>query len=78
VAELAAGEVAAVVAAPAGRRDPHALARPVVAVLLDARGEPLPTPQYLDLARCDGRSVVRTLQPGERRERLGRWYPEWV
>lgn len=78
VVELAAGEVAVVIAAPAGPRDLRALARPVVALLLDERGEPLPAPRHLDLAQCDGRSIVRTLQPGERRERLGRHYPEWA
>src|SRR5205085_474649 len=76
--ELADGAVGVVVATPGPRRDLDHPARPVVALLADARGEPLPLPRYLDLAHCDGPSVVRTLSPGERRGVLGRRYPEWA
>jgi hypothetical protein len=71
--ELADGSIAVVVAAPAGA-DP---ARPVVALLLDGRGEPQPFPRHLDLATSGSHSIVRTLPLAERRAALGRKFPEW-
>ncbi len=72
--ELADGCVGVVVTAPANA-DP---ARPVVAVLVDGRGEPLPLPRHLDLARCETHSIVRTLSPAERHTLFGRGFPEWA
>jgi hypothetical protein len=77
VVELADGAVALVVATH-GKRDLAAPARPVVALLTDPHGRPLPVPMHLDLAECEGRSILRGLPPGETRELLGRRYPEWV
>jgi HD-GYP domain-containing protein (c-di-GMP phosphodiesterase class II) len=71
---LADGSLGVVVAAPAGT-DP---ARPVVALLIDSRGEPLSLPRHLDLARCDSHSIVRSLPTSERWAALGRRYPEWA
>ncbi len=51
---------------------------PVVAVLTDAEGEPLPQPQLLDLARCDGRHVQRSLSAAERSESFGSCYPQYL
>ena len=76
--ELADGSLGVVVAAPGLRRDLGSPARPVVAVLTDDQGQPLPLPHHLDLAQCDGHSIVRTLSPAERRELLGGRFPEWV
>jgi hypothetical protein len=76
--ELADGAFGVVVATHTGRRDLSAPARPVVALVTDARGQPLPTPAHLDLAECEGRSVLRSLTPPERRELLGARYPEWA
>jgi hypothetical protein len=76
--ELNDGAFGVVVATHAGRRDLAAPARPVVALVTDARGQPLPTPVHVDLAECEGRSVLRSLPPAERRELLGRHYPEWA
>jgi HD-GYP domain-containing protein (c-di-GMP phosphodiesterase class II) len=76
--EFAEGPVGVVVATPSGRRESFNPARPVVAVLTDARGEPLPLPRHLDLARSDSHSIVRTLTETERRELLGRRFPEWA
>ena len=76
--ELADGPVAVVVATPQGRRDPASPARPVVAVLTDAQGEPLPAPRFLDLAQVEGHRIVRSLSPAERRQMLGGRYPEWA
>jgi hypothetical protein len=76
--ELADGSLGVVVATHAGRRDLAAPGRPVVALVTDARGQLLPVPAHVDLAECEGRSVLRSLPPGERRELLGRRYPEWA
>jgi HD-GYP domain-containing protein (c-di-GMP phosphodiesterase class II) len=78
VVELADGAVGMVIATHQGRRDLGAPARPVVALLTDSQGQPLPVPVHLDLAECEGRSILRSLQPGERRDLLGKRYPEWV
>jgi hypothetical protein len=76
--ELADGSVGVVVATPGPRRDLNSPARPVVAVLTDEQGRPLPLPRHLDLAQCDGHSIVRTLSPAERRELMGERFPEWL
>jgi putative nucleotidyltransferase with HDIG domain len=72
--ELADGSIGVVVAAPSGA-DP---ARPVVTLLSDSRGEILPLPQSLDLARCDSHGIIRSLPAAERRALLGRRFPEWA
>jgi hypothetical protein len=76
--EMADGSVGVVVATPGMGRDLNAPARPVVALLTDARGDALPLPRHLDLARCDNHSIVRTLSPAQRRAVLGGRFPEWV
>jgi hypothetical protein len=78
VVELADGAVGVVVATPQPSRDLSKPARPVVALLIDAQGEPLPLPHHLDLAQSDGSSIVRTLSSEESRELLGGRFPEWV
>jgi HD-GYP domain-containing protein (c-di-GMP phosphodiesterase class II) len=78
VVELADGAVGVVVATHLGRRDLNSPARPVVAVLTDTQGQPLPTPRHLDLAMSAHQSIVRTLPAHERHELLGQRYPEWV
>jgi len=78
VVELADGAVGVVVATPQSRRDLNSPARPVVALLIDANGEPLPLPHHVDLAQCDSPSIVRTLSAAEGRELLGGRFPEWV
>jgi HD-GYP domain-containing protein (c-di-GMP phosphodiesterase class II) len=76
VVELADGAVGVVVATPTTRHDLQTPARPVVALLTDGGGRLLPAPHHLDLAAHEGRSIVRTLSAGERREILGRRYPD--
>jgi HD-GYP domain-containing protein (c-di-GMP phosphodiesterase class II) len=76
--ELADGAVGVVVATHLGRRDLSLPARPVVAVVIDAEGHPLSAPHHIDLAQCEGHSIVRALHAGERREKLGRRYPQWT
>jgi hypothetical protein len=75
VVELADGTVGLVVATPHSRRDVSAPARPVLLILADARGQPPAVPEHVDLTQCEGRSIVRSLSPAERRELLGRHYP---
>jgi HD-GYP domain-containing protein (c-di-GMP phosphodiesterase class II) len=76
--ELADGSVGVVVATAAPGRDLRNPARPVVALLLDPEGQPLPAPRHLDLLQCEGISIVRTLGAAERRAGLGAFFPEWV
>ena len=78
VVELAEGTVAIVLATHPTYRDLSVPARPVLALLTDPQGRPLPLPRYVDLAQCDGPSIVRTLAPEERRQVLGGRYPEFV
>jgi hypothetical protein len=74
--ELANGAIGVVVATHMAARDLNTPARPIVAVLTDALGRPLPTPQYIDLGAAEGPAIVRTLTAAERQESLGRSYPE--
>jgi hypothetical protein len=78
VVELADGAVGVVVATPHPRRDLNSPARPVVALLMDTKGQPLPLPHHVDLAQCDSPSIVRTLSSAESRELLGGRFPEWM
>ncbi|HTU20376.1 MAG TPA: HD domain-containing phosphohydrolase [Gemmataceae bacterium] len=78
VVELADGAVGVVVATPQPRRDLNSPARPVVALLMDGQGQPLPLPHHVDLAQCDSPSIVRTLSAAESRQLLGGRFPEWV
>jgi hypothetical protein len=76
VVELSDGSVGLVVATHQGRRDLNTPARPVVALLTDAQGQWLPAPRHVDLAETEGRSILRGLPGAERRERLGRRFPD--
>jgi HD-GYP domain-containing protein (c-di-GMP phosphodiesterase class II) len=78
VVELADGAVGVVVATPQPRRDLSSPARPVVALLTDSHGQPLPLPHHVDLAQCDSPSIVRTLSTSESRDLLGTRFPEWM
>jgi hypothetical protein len=78
VVELADGALALVVATHQTRRDLNAPCKPVLALLTDSQGNPYTVPRHLDLAECDGRSIVRGLRAAERREVLGKRYPEWI
>jgi hypothetical protein len=50
----------------------------VLALVTDPRGRLLPNPRHLDLAECEGRAVVRTLTFSQRRQLIGKRYPEWL
>jgi HD-GYP domain-containing protein (c-di-GMP phosphodiesterase class II) len=75
VVELADGAVGLIVATHMARRDLNTPARPVVALLTDGQGHPLPA-MHIDLSLCEGRSIIRTLPAAERRNVLGGRYPE--
>jgi hypothetical protein len=76
--ELADGSLGVVVATHQGRKEITTCDRPVVALLTDGQGTPLPSPLHVDLAECEGRSIVRSLPAAERRQLLGGAYPEWA
>jgi HD-GYP domain-containing protein (c-di-GMP phosphodiesterase class II) len=76
VVELADGAVGVVVAAHTGRSDLNTPARPVIMMLTDSENRPLAIPRPIDLAQTEHRGVVRTLSPEQRRELLGRRFPE--
>jgi HD-GYP domain-containing protein (c-di-GMP phosphodiesterase class II) len=76
VVELADGAVGVVVAAHTGRVELSTPARPVIMLLTDSENRPLASPRPLDLAQTEHRGVVRTLSPQQRRELLGRRFPE--
>jgi HD-GYP domain-containing protein (c-di-GMP phosphodiesterase class II) len=78
VVELADGAVGVVIATHQGRRDLNTPARPVLALLTDAQRRPLPALRHVDLAECEGHSIVRGLPAGEGRELLGKRFPELV
>jgi len=75
VVELADGAMGVVVATHSGRRDAKLThTRPVISLLTDSQGEPLPSPRHLDLAECEHRSIVRSLPGPERQELLAKAY----
>src|SRR5262249_6424599 len=76
--ELADGSVGLVVATHLAPRQLHTPGKPVVALLTDRDGKPLATPRHLDLAECEGGTIVRSLAAGQRRDLLARRYPELV
>jgi HD-GYP domain-containing protein (c-di-GMP phosphodiesterase class II) len=76
--ELADGASGLVVATHQGGKDITACARPVVALLTDGQGLPLPYPCHVNLAEVEGRSIVRGLPAAERRQIFGPAYPEWA
>jgi hypothetical protein len=74
--ELAHGERGVVVATPVAGTPLDTPARPVVALLTDAHGEPLPKARHVDLARS-GYKIVRSLSAEERCD-LEQLFPEWA
>lgn len=78
VVELTDGSVGLVIATHPPSDDVQTPARPVLAILADAEGELLASPKPLDLARVEGRAIVRSVPVEARRQLLGRRYPELV
>jgi len=75
VVELDDGAVALVLAAHGGEAQP---ARPMVSILREPFGQAPATPRYIDLGAQEERRIVRGLTAHERRQVLGRLYPELV
>ena len=74
VVELNDGSYASVVAVhTSGSANP---ARPIVVLLTDAHGFPLPIPRQIDLAHDEQHSIVRNLHPQDRRRFMFKRYPE--
>jgi hypothetical protein len=65
IVELSSGAIGVVVGLPRGDGGPgrefNRLARPVILLLTDSQGHPLPGPNPLDLAQCESQSIVRSL-----------------
>jgi HD-GYP domain-containing protein (c-di-GMP phosphodiesterase class II) len=78
VVEMADGSVAMVVATHAAPKEKQGPGKPVVAILADSNGVLLPTPRHLDLVETQKRAIVRTLSPAQRRQLLGKRYPELI
>jgi HD-GYP domain-containing protein (c-di-GMP phosphodiesterase class II) len=69
--ELSDGQIGMVIATNPVGSDLASPARPVVALLIGADGQPLPCPHYVNLAQGQGRHIVRGLTSEETRELLG-------
>jgi HD-GYP domain-containing protein (c-di-GMP phosphodiesterase class II) len=78
VVELSDGSVGVVAATHQGRRDLNTPARPVVALLTDSDGQAVPTARHLDLSEVEGCSILRVLPASEKKERLGKRYPQYA
>jgi HD-GYP domain-containing protein (c-di-GMP phosphodiesterase class II) len=74
--ELSDGSIGVVVATHPHRHDLTTPGRPVVVLLVDPQGQALPSARCVDLLRSESRAVVRLLTPAERRQALGKRYPE--
>lgn len=77
IVELDDGSVALVLAPQTGALALTQPGRPVVTVVREAIGQPPAAPRCLDLAQSE-RNIVRSLTPVERRQVVGRQYPELV
>jgi HD-GYP domain-containing protein (c-di-GMP phosphodiesterase class II) len=69
--ELSDGQVGVVVATHPVEGDLSVAGRPVIQVLVDSEGGPVPEPTHIDLAREPTRHLARVLSVDETRERLG-------
>jgi HD-GYP domain-containing protein (c-di-GMP phosphodiesterase class II) len=78
VVELSDGTVGVVTATHQGRRDLSTPARPVVALLTDSEGQALPVGRHLDLSEVEGCSILRVLPSDEKKQRLGKRYPQYA
>ncbi|MFM7150223.1 MAG: HD-GYP domain-containing protein, partial [Gemmataceae bacterium] len=76
--ELAQGEIAMVVAVGGSGKAGGNPSRPVVAVLTDRRGNPLPKPHHLDLGEAEDYSIARILTTRESKDHLSNDLPQWA
>lgn len=78
VVEMSDGAIGVVAANHPGREGLQLAGRPVINLLIDARGSVMPTPAAINLAEVDSGSVIRALPREERARLLGRHYPQWA
>jgi HD-GYP domain-containing protein (c-di-GMP phosphodiesterase class II) len=76
VVELTDGRIGVVAATHMSRVNLRASTRPVVAVLVTAKGEVMPRPDFVDLANAEIGGVIRALPKAERTRILAKDYPE--
>lgn len=75
--ELADGSFGVVVGTHPSQRNARTPSRPIIALLTDTEGSPLPQLRHADLEKTD-QAIVRSLSSAERRERLDRHHPDWA
>jgi hypothetical protein len=78
VVEMADGSIGMVVATHSAPKEKQTPAKPVLAILVDHAGHLLPAPKHLDLVESEKRSIIRTLSQAQRRQLLGKRYPELI
>jgi HD-GYP domain-containing protein (c-di-GMP phosphodiesterase class II) len=78
VVEMADGSIGMVVATHSAPKEKQTPAKPVLAILVDHSGHMLPAPKHLDLVESEKKSIVRTLSQTQRRQLLGKRYPELI
>jgi hypothetical protein len=76
VVEMADGAAGVVVAAHPGEKGLLNPSKPIVLLLTETDGQPLPRPCLLDLLRSEERSILRALPAEARQALLGATYPE--
>jgi HD-GYP domain-containing protein (c-di-GMP phosphodiesterase class II) len=72
------GASGVVIAVSPGPRAAESPAHPVVLLLTDSAGRPLPCPQVVDLAYCDNRGIAQPVTDAERRQLFGASFPQWA
>ncbi|HLW67599.1 MAG TPA: HD domain-containing phosphohydrolase [Gemmataceae bacterium] len=78
VVEMADGSIGMVVATHTAPKEKQSPAKPVLAILVDHAGHLLPAPKHLDLVESEKKSIIRTLSQAQRRDLLGKRYPELI
>jgi HD-GYP domain-containing protein (c-di-GMP phosphodiesterase class II) len=78
VVEMADGSIGMVVATHTAPKEKQSPAKPVLAILVDHAGHLLPSPKHLDLVESEKKSIIRTLTQAQRRQLLGKRYPELI
>lgn len=78
IVELNDGSIAIVIATQTGQRSLTSPGRPVVHLVADAQGLPMPWPTVIDLLEHPQRSIVRRLAAEERKNWLYKKYPQLI
>lgn len=78
VVELADGAVGVVALTHVGEKGLLNPSKPVLLLITESDGQPLPAPRVVDLMQEEDRSILRTLPPEARQSLLGRTFPEMI